>query len=120
VGALREEVIFLINQSISASATTSDAASTNVATLQPHAMRGVLQGNGCESQPGCTAFQPNTLTDSADGSLTSRKATQPKIPAGRRKKTFNLNTYKAHALRDYVETIRRYGTTDSYSTEPVS
>lgn len=31
----------------------------------------------------------------------------------------NLNTYKVHALGDYVETIRRYGTTDSYSTESV-
>jgi len=39
---------------------------------------------------------------------------------GRRKKTLNLNTYKFHALGDYVETIKMYGTTDSYSTEPVS
>jgi hypothetical protein len=39
---------------------------------------------------------------------------------GRMKKTFNLQTYKLHALGDYVETIRRYGTTDSYSTEQVS
>ena len=35
-------------------------------------------------------------------------------------KTFSLKTYKFHALGDYVEAIRRYGTTDSYSTEPVS
>ena len=38
----------------------------------------------------------------------------------RKKKQFNLQRYKYHALGDYVETIRRYGTTDSYSTEPVS
>jgi hypothetical protein len=37
----------------------------------------------------------------------------------RRKKKFNLQTYKFHALGDYVSTIRRYGTCDSYSTEPV-
>jgi hypothetical protein len=37
----------------------------------------------------------------------------------RRPKTLNLNTYKCHALGDYVNTIRKYGTTDSYSTEPV-
>jgi hypothetical protein len=37
----------------------------------------------------------------------------------RRKKTFNMNTYKHHALGDYVETIRTYGTCDSYSTEAV-
>lgn len=37
-----------------------------------------------------------------------------------RSKTFKLNTYKHHSLGDYVETIRRYGTVDSYSTESVS
>jgi len=39
---------------------------------------------------------------------------------GSRQKKFSLKTYKFHALGDYVETIRKYGTTDSYSTEPVS
>jgi hypothetical protein len=34
-------------------------------------------------------------------------------------KTFNLTTYKLHSLGDYVKTIRHYGTTDSFSTEPV-
>jgi hypothetical protein len=38
----------------------------------------------------------------------------------RRKKSFNLQTYKFHALGDYVTSIRHFGTTDSYSTEPVS
>ena len=33
-----------------------------------------------------------------------------------KKKTLNLNTYKFHALADYVATIRLFGTTDSYST----
>lgn len=39
--------------------------------------------------------------------------------ATRRNKTFNLSTYKLHSFGDYVATIRQYGTTDSYSTEPV-
>ena len=34
--------------------------------------------------------------------------------------TFNLATYKYHSLADYVDTIKEYGTTDSYSTEIVS
>jgi hypothetical protein len=38
----------------------------------------------------------------------------------RQSKTLNLNTYKIHALGDYVSAIRTYGTTDSYSTETVS
>jgi hypothetical protein len=37
----------------------------------------------------------------------------------KRSKVFNIQTYKFHALGDYVSTIRRYGTSDSYSTEPV-
>lgn len=39
--------------------------------------------------------------------------------AGRKPKTFNLNTYKHHSLGDYLETIRQRGTTDSFSTESV-
>src|ERR1700691_2683531 len=35
----------------------------------------------------------------------------------KKKKTFNLSTYKVHALGDYVRTIRMFGTTDSYSTQ---
>lgn len=35
-------------------------------------------------------------------------------------KTLNIDTYKHHSLGDYPRIIRLYGTTDSYSTEPVS
>lgn len=35
-------------------------------------------------------------------------------------KKLNINTYKAHSLGDYAKTIRRLGTTDSYSTVIVS
>ncbi|KAJ3804112.1 hypothetical protein F5876DRAFT_70902 [Lentinula aff. lateritia] len=34
-----------------------------------------------------------------------------------RRKLFNLNTYKFHALGDYPWTLRTFGTTDSYSTQ---
>lgn len=50
------------------------------------------------------------------------KKSSTKPPSERRKprkKEFRLNTYKNHALGHYVEIIRRYGTTDSYSTESV-
>jgi hypothetical protein len=39
--------------------------------------------------------------------------------SGKCLKTFNLSTFKGHSLGDYVDTIRHYGTSDSYSTEPV-
>lgn len=38
----------------------------------------------------------------------------------RSSKKLNLNTYKFHALGDYVKTIRLFGTTDSFSTQVVS
>lgn len=46
----------------------------------------------------------------------SQKSSQT---ASRQPKTLNLQTYKLHALGDYVSSIRRYGTTDSYSTQLV-
>lgn len=49
----------------------------------------------------------------------SNAATSSSPTPIRRSKKFNLNTYKTHSLGDYVETIRQYGTTDSYSTETV-
>ena len=36
---------------------------------------------------------------------------------GLRLKTFNLNTYKLHALGDYPQTIQERGTTDNYTTQ---
>jgi hypothetical protein len=39
---------------------------------------------------------------------------------GARSKRFNLHIYKYHCLGDYPNMIRRFGTTDSFSTEPVS
>lgn len=44
----------------------------------------------------------------------------PNKAKGRQPKTLNLNTYKDHSLGDYVDTIRRNGTVDSYSTESVN
>jgi septal ring factor EnvC (AmiA/AmiB activator) len=49
----------------------------------------------------------------------SRRPTAPNSNA-RKPKKLNLRTYKLHALGDYVDTIRRFGTTDSYSTQSVS
>jgi len=40
--------------------------------------------------------------------------------SARRPKQLNLRTYKFHSLGDYPHMIRRFGTIDSYSTQPVS
>jgi hypothetical protein len=42
-----------------------------------------------------------------------------KDPSNRQRKQFNIQTYKFHAIGDYVDNIRRFGTTDSFSTEVV-
>ena len=50
------------------------------------------------------------------------KSKRPMAPdsKARKQKKINLMTYKYHALGHYVDTIRCFGTTDSYSTQPVS
>ncbi|KAF5314748.1 hypothetical protein D9611_007063 [Ephemerocybe angulata] len=37
--------------------------------------------------------------------------------SGKREKTFSLRTFKFHALGHYVSSIRRFGTTENYSTQ---
>jgi hypothetical protein len=49
----------------------------------------------------------------------SQRANTVQSSTGKRTKTFNLLTSKLHALGDYVEMIKMFGTTDSYSTQIV-
>ncbi|KAG2741798.1 hypothetical protein P692DRAFT_201726206, partial [Suillus brevipes Sb2] len=77
----------------------------------------------------CSAFDAKELD--REVSARSRRLAKEAIrqtQAGKKNKSatnglpndvsFNLRTYKIHALGDYVSCIRRFGTTDSYSTEP--
>ncbi|GAB1522320.1 hypothetical protein RhiTH_005434 [Rhizoctonia solani] len=52
---------------------------------------------------------------------TSKSKSKASVPSetadGRRICFFNINTYKVHAIGDYVDTIAEFGTTDSYSTQ---
>lgn len=50
--------------------------------------------------------------------LSGAPTAQPQVSV-RRQKTLNLQTYKLHALGDYVSQIRLFGTVDSYSTQTV-
>lgn len=52
--------------------------------------------------------------------LARENPASPPSAGGKKPKTFNLFTYKFHALGDYVSSIRWFGTTDSYSTQTVS
>jgi hypothetical protein len=72
----------------------------------------------------CSAFQTMELPrevaarqrrQDADFHSTNQEAKA----SGARLKTFNLLTYKLHALGDYTASIRFFGTTDSYTTQIV-
>jgi hypothetical protein len=71
----------------------------------------------------CPKFDTRELPREADAR--NRRASKKPDHASssvatRKPKKFNLQTYKYHSLGDYADTIRQYGTCDSYSTEPAS
>ena len=79
----------------------------------------------------CSSFSTKELKREAEGryrckvrtkTLSEQHHPKENVPptCARNEKTFNLQTYKLHVLGDYTEAIRRYGTTDSYSTQLVS
>jgi hypothetical protein len=68
----------------------------------------------------CGAFDTYELRRETDARHRRAVKKRTSGSSGRAKKVFNLQTYKLHSLGDYVATIRMIGTTDSYSTEPVS
>jgi hypothetical protein len=68
----------------------------------------------------CAAFQTRELERERVARQRRQEKAAVQKASSRKPKQLNLNTYKFHSLGDYVETIRRFGTTDSYSTQPVS
>lgn len=51
--------------------------------------------------------------------IDKESGSQQSTPNSRKPKLLNLHTVKLHFLGDYVQQIRHYGTTDSYSTQLV-
>ncbi|KIJ65337.1 hypothetical protein HYDPIDRAFT_28047, partial [Hydnomerulius pinastri MD-312] len=68
----------------------------------------------------CKAKCRQRRKNRSQSSTTSSSACLNPGHVGRQPKSFNLQTYKLHALGDYVSSIRTYGTTDSYSMQPVN
>jgi hypothetical protein len=77
----------------------------------------------------CTAYVTQELPKetAARGRRTAALTTKNNTRTGKdgatsgpKRKTLNLAMYKYHALSDYPETIRRFGTTDNYNTQIVS
>jgi hypothetical protein len=66
----------------------------------------------------CSRKETNSKHTAADLPALERKAKES--AKNRRPKTLNLFIYKVDALGDYAETIRRLGTTDSFSTQIIN
>jgi hypothetical protein len=79
-------------------------------TKQRNKAKTKVGGDSATSIPILTTEEPQARTGAKESTVGDR---------GRKMKHLNLNTYKYHAMGDVTSTIRRYGTTDSYSTEPV-
>jgi hypothetical protein len=101
---------------------TSSAFETH--ELRREAEARVRQQNR-STPPGTSSQIPDLLRSAPTPAVSSSSKTSAKPPRAsssvnaRRPKKLNLNTYKHHALGDYTAMIRRYGTTDSYTTELV-
>jgi hypothetical protein len=63
---------------------------------------------------------PPSTEESTNAANDKPGPTPPTVSSARKPKYLNLNTYTYHALGDYAKTIQHFGTTDSYSTQPVS
>ena len=65
------------------------------------------------------SWRQAVLATKAGQPANQTKSTSKAKTSASKIKSFNLNTYKIHALGSYVKAIQEYGTTDSYSTQVV-
>ncbi|PPQ85538.1 hypothetical protein CVT26_012745 [Gymnopilus dilepis] len=66
------------------------------------------------------AAQGRRKANAAKNGKGTTASSRAKVSAGKVKKTFNLLTYKLHALGDYVSSIYRYGPSDGFTTQTAS
>jgi len=76
----------------------------------------------CFVEVTCAAYKttetPSEVT--ARARCNAKQAGNSGSGTGAQQKDLNLSTYKLHALGHYPDTICRFGTTESYSTQTVS
>lgn len=66
------------------------------------------------------AAAASAAVNAAEADPSDAPAPAPTPKPSKKEKTLNLNTYKWHAMGDYVPTIKLFGPSDSYSTQLVS
>jgi hypothetical protein len=87
--------------------------------------RGRDRGRGCGVPGESPAPVPAAEESAPPSAVLADRVDSPASPlleqasAPGKRKLFNLLTYKLHALGDYMRTIRLFGMSDSYSTQPV-
>ena len=74
----------------------------------------------------CPRYKTKELPREVNARTTCQRAqdthgtdTNQNVPKTVKSKQFNMSTYKIHCIPDYPDTIQKYGTTDSYSTQTV-
>ncbi|KAI0055445.1 hypothetical protein BV25DRAFT_1921798 [Artomyces pyxidatus] len=85
--------------------------------LSREAEKRMRRANKAKAKAKSDAKTVNSEVQTSDSIVPEPSLKEPSKDT-RRLKTFNMKTYKCHALGDYSSTIRRFGTTDSYTTEP--
>lgn len=103
---------------------TSSHSTATLASSAPAARAASLTDQPGQTSVGAiqhttTTTHLTTATDSAAGAPAASPKEDTKKPKGKRRKWFNLLTYKAHALGDYVWSIRWFGPSGSFSSQPV-
>ena len=68
----------------------------------------------------CPRYATKELPREATARANRENKAKKRGSAAAKVKTFNMTTIKIHCIPDYPDAIRRYGTTDSYSTQTVS
>jgi hypothetical protein len=95
-----------------------DSATARSSTATALRLRPSVKSSAAPNNLSMTPPSESSEASARHGPSASPPGTS-RCDGGRRQKTFNLNTYKFHALGDYAATIRQFGTTDSYTTEMV-
>jgi hypothetical protein len=118
-----------ITSTSAATFTTSGNSTATAADLRlgpQTATSGEHTGESTRATNGSMGLTSASASHHSTGELSSttsqRLDAAPKASGqyARKPKHLGLGTYTYHALGDYVETIRLFGTTDSFSTQPVS
>jgi len=68
----------------------------------------------------CPRYATKELPREANARIARGNKTRKGASSAVKSKKFNMSTFKLHCIPDYPPTIRKYGTTDSYSTQIVS